>query len=516
MFCFFACAQLSETGNDYPALKPVLKDADMLPAAYRNRPHGSGVPAPEEEFFPEFPDGLFFREDDAETDDSASETAAGPDADEEKPPAFPEGPKGIHGTPLAAEDTPETEPAAEAPAAPEDAPELAETVFPVPPPQDEISSFPEITPDASQLEFPAELAQPSDAPPPAPPPLAAPPPPAAPPQPPPAAQPQPPLAAPPRPAPPPPVPPFIRPSEPLPPPEPAREIPQITIPGLPARTEPLAAEPLRYSRMITAYTGQYVEIPFRGPGWVYLGEQGSRRGMYYDSRRVDSEGMVFVFRAGEEGVYALKFNRQDFIRDTLLNDYVQITVKAAPEITGSAWNSTAAAPDRIYAGPRWPPAAGAPPPGMASAAGTGTADAENGTPPLPAAAQNGAESAAGTGIAAGTANAAASAPETAANAGVPAGSLPSAYLTRAKEEYDAGRPAGALDILDQFRIAYPGGSDEAYWLYGQALEANGPSRDVRRALDYYRRLTNEYPQSSHYDAARQRIAYLERFYFNIR
>ncbi|MDR2144323.1 MAG: hypothetical protein LBP29_08140 [Treponema sp.] len=72
-----------------------------------------------------------------------------------------------------------------------------------------------------------------------------------------------------------------------------------------------------------------------------------------------------------------------------------------------------------------------------------------------------------------------------------------------------------METLDQFRAAYPGGSDEAYWLYGQALEASGPNRDIRLALDYYRRLTREYPQSSRYDAARRRIAYLERFYFNI-
>jgi outer membrane protein assembly factor BamD (BamD/ComL family) len=73
----------------------------------------------------------------------------------------------------------------------------------------------------------------------------------------------------------------------------------------------------------------------------------------------------------------------------------------------------------------------------------------------------------------------------------------------------------ALSILDQFRETYPAGSDEAWWLYGQLLEANGPQRDIRSALDYYRRLIREYPQSTRYDEARRRIAYLERYYFNI-
>jgi hypothetical protein len=302
---------------------------------------------------------------------------------------------------------------------------------------------------------------------------------------------------------------------------------------------------------VTAYVGQYIEIPFRGPGWVYLGELGSRRGVYYDSRRIDDEGMVFVFRANEEGNYSLKFNRQDFIRDYVINDYVQVKVLPPPKITGSVWHSTAVVPDRVYAAPRWPPAdfsggtnpAGAPAPdssraapvrpeaaGQASATQPTAAQPPSTTQPVPTtqpafttqpssttqpapAAQP-----APTAVDTEQALAGGALLETADRAGpavLPAGAVPDAYLARAKEEYDAGRIAGALEILDQFRAAYPGGSDEAYWLYGQALEASGPNRDIRLALDYYRRLTREYPQSSRYDTARRRIAYLERFYFNI-
>jgi len=73
-----------------------------------------------------------------------------------------------------------------------------------------------------------------------------------------------------------------------------------------------------------------------------------------------------------------------------------------------------------------------------------------------------------------------------------------------------------LTILDAMKQRYPSGSDEAWWLYGQLLEANSSSRDVRLALEYYRRLVREYPQSSRAGDAQRRIAYLERYYFNIR
>ena len=92
---------------------------------------------------------------------------------------------------------------------------------------------------------------------------------------------------------------------------------------------------------------------------------------------------------------------------------------------------------------------------------------------------------------------------------------PDEYLKKAKEEFDAGRAASAISLLDQFREHYPSGNDEMWWLYGQFFEANSPSRNVLAALDCYRYLVREYPQSSRVSDARRRIAFLERYYINI-
>ncbi|MCL2139415.1 MAG: tetratricopeptide repeat protein, partial [Treponema sp.] len=88
-------------------------------------------------------------------------------------------------------------------------------------------------------------------------------------------------------------------------------------------------------------------------------------------------------------------------------------------------------------------------------------------------------------------------------------------MKKAKEELDAGRAASAISVLDSFRERYPSGSDEAWWLYGQCYEANSPSRNILSALDYYRRLVRDYPQSGRVTDARRRISYLERYYINI-
>jgi TolA-binding protein len=242
--------------------------------------------------------------------------------------------------------------------------------------------------------------------------------------------------------------------------------------------------------------------------------------------------MVFVFQAEQEGTYTLKFNRQDFIHDHIINDYVKVIVEASPESAGSAWSTTHVAPDRVYVSPRWPPAPdSAPEEAAAVTEGTG---APGGTAAGAAAAADAAAAAVDGAAADGAlapdmerpaAVSAIPPPEGLQTPGtgpvdfLPPDTSPPAsgdWIRRAREEYDGGRIAGALGALDQFMIDYPGGSDEAYWLYGQSLEANNEAtRDVRRALEYYRRLVREYPQSSRYDEAHRRIAYLERYYFNI-
>jgi outer membrane protein assembly factor BamD (BamD/ComL family) len=100
--------------------------------------------------------------------------------------------------------------------------------------------------------------------------------------------------------------------------------------------------------------------------------------------------------------------------------------------------------------------------------------------------------------------------------GLPADASPYALLEKAREEYDADRIVSALSFLDLFREYFPSGSDEAWWLYGQCYEATSPARDILAALDYYRRLLQDYPQSGRAEETRRRIRYLERLYINIR
>ena len=374
-------------------------------------------------------------------------------------------------------------------------------------------------------------------------------------------------------------------------PPPLRQEPQRIFPNTPApRVEPLAqrgavpqGENIVFSRIIRVTAGQILEIPFRGNGWVYLGEMASRRGIVYNSRRTEPEGMSFVFNVEEAGTFALKFFREDFTRGFILNDYVQVIAGEAQQ-TGTGWFAAPSERGRVIAQPRWPTAveeaeirstAAGRTPGI-SPSGTAPETAVF-TPgsvpssqpavqePLPeqALAQTTmpaqetpslqeTSSAQRTAPTQGIAPASGSAPiqrtpaapavtqtpsplaaertqefaDTSSPLIVPPQPsliperqetvLPGTLIQNSKETFDSGNVSGAISLLDQYMIRYPGGSDEAYWLYGQYYEANSPSRNILRSLDYYRRLVNEYPQSSRTSEARRRIVYLERFYINIR
>ncbi len=90
-------------------------------------------------------------------------------------------------------------------------------------------------------------------------------------------------------------------------------------------------------------------------------------------------------------------------------------------------------------------------------------------------------------------------------------------LARIAAAVDKGQPAQALEALDRWAQSDSlTGDDEALWLYGRIYEANGPHKDVARALRAYKRILSDYPQSPRWAEAQRRARYLERYYLEIR
>ncbi|MDR2151071.1 MAG: outer membrane protein assembly factor BamD [Spirochaetaceae bacterium] len=225
---------------------------------------------------------------------------------------------------------------------------------------------------------------------------------------------------------------------------------------------------LPFSRTARVQTGQMVEIPYRGTGWVYLGELSGQRGITYEARRIDPEGQSFIFSITSAGTFTLKFYRQDFILDSVINDYIMITALDPPRSAASSWFRDPEIAARVVVSPRWPPA-------DAFESAVFLAEEESD-----------------------------SRADTFGD-----------YLRLARQAYKTKQIPEALSFMDKLVEQYPAGSDEVWWLYGQLLEAQGSTRDVRSAFDYYSRLVQDYPHSPRAALALKRIAYLERYYFFI-
>ena len=89
-------------------------------------------------------------------------------------------------------------------------------------------------------------------------------------------------------------------------------------------------------------------------------------------------------------------------------------------------------------------------------------------------------------------------------------------LEKAKSAYENKDYENALSLVNQFLDLSNFSVDEALFLKGQILEKPFASRNIREALNCYKKIISSYPQSAFWDKADERIKYIQRFYFNIR
>ena len=89
-------------------------------------------------------------------------------------------------------------------------------------------------------------------------------------------------------------------------------------------------------------------------------------------------------------------------------------------------------------------------------------------------------------------------------------------LEKAKSAYENKDYENALSLVNQFLELSNFSVDEALFLKGQILEKPFANRNIREALNCYKKIISSYPQSSFWDKADERIKYIQRFYFNIR
>jgi hypothetical protein len=284
------------------------------------------------------------------------------------------------------------------------------------------------------------------------------------------------------------------------------------LPGI-WKNEPVASAPVikqdtpvTPSRSVTLSTGQTLEVWYPGSGWVFLGDSSAQNGLKYETRKMDKADTLFNFRALKAGSYLLEFSRYDVLKDAFSSDSLSVTVtdssvRMTDSVRAPDYRAETAAAPAVSLPPAVPgvtpatipvPATTTPvlanEPGLAAPSSLPSSGAVTATLPV--------TSASVTALAA---------------AGDPA-----AVLDQVRKALSSGNPSGALSILDQYFSTAVTSLDEAWFLRGQAYEANSPARDIRKALSAYETLVAAYPDSPLWKDADARIRYIKQFYFTIR
>lgn len=247
------------------------------------------------------------------------------------------------------------------------------------------------------------------------------------------------------------------------------------------------------SRSVTVAPGQTLEVWYPGAGWVYLGDASAQNGVGYQTRKLDKGDTLFTFRALKEGNYVLEFSRYDVLANSFLADSLAVSVTG-----GTAKRlDPARAPDYRAA---------------TAAPGTDEVAAAGGSPAVSREADSAAPSGTLSGLPGRPGMAA-----TVTGSAEPASLVDAAaILEKVKAALAANDPVSAQTLLDAFFAAAQEPLDEGLFLRGQAYEANGPARDMRKALAAYEALVSAYPESSRWKEADARIRYIRQFYLTIR
>lgn len=283
------------------------------------------------------------------------------------------------------------------------------------------------------------------------------------------------------------------------------------------KSKPLVpAEDEKPSRSVTLKNSQYLDVIYPGSGWIYLGEKDANDLMRYYGRKVspDGEETKFTLKATKSGSTVLHFYKNDALAGKFIEDYLAVSVSTETER-----DTHVSAPnyaDYVPKGQRGRNAEQASPEQKAQAASQRPALEESHAKPKIVA-----SSSTGTAIER-TSNASAqpqeertsTRPASNTAAGTPvSGDL----LKKAQSEYDAKQYAQCLETIQEFyKNADESKMDQALYLEARALEAPSPSRNIKSALHTYQTLVNRYPQSSLWEAANNRITYIQRMYIDIR
>jgi len=217
------------------------------------------------------------------------------------------------------------------------------------------------------------------------------------------------------------------------------------------------------SRVEEAELNQSFNILYEGKNWIFLGEKNPVQPpvVGFLKRSFNGNNTVFSLNALSEGETVLHFYKHDLLENTARDEYVLVKVKAVKPQTDAETSSASSSEVQTV---------------------TDTALAESDTQ-------------------------------------TEAASSPEEVYAQAETAFNETRYADALNILDDFFKNFTPSDncfDKAVFLKARIYETPSDYRNIRGALDEYKKITVFFPESDLWEDARRRIIYINRFYMDIR
>ncbi len=217
------------------------------------------------------------------------------------------------------------------------------------------------------------------------------------------------------------------------------------------------------SRVEEAELNQSFNILYEGKNWIFLGEKNPVQPpvVGFLKRSFNGNNTVFSLNALSEGETVLHFYKHDLLENTARDEYVLVKVKAVKPQSDSETSSASSSEVQTV---------------------TDTQLAESDTQ-------------------------------------TEAASSPEEVYAQAETAFNETRYADALNILDDFFKNFTPSDncfDKAVFLKARIYETPSDYRNIRGALDEYKKITAFFPESDLWEDARRRIIYINRFYMDIR
>ena len=289
-----------------------------------------------------------------------------------------------------------------------------------------------------------------------------------------------------------------------------------------------AEEKIIPSRKVTLKRMEYLDISYPGRGWIYMGITDGSKDLSYFGRKLGTSDTNFTFQAKTEGTKILHFTKNDALQNEYIDDYIEVEILSekgsnkthikAPEfkqvskkqiesvnkkVTEISENTA----DNLQQTNTLSASSSENKPSETPIIETESEDQKNKVLPETnkAKEKDFLVSDSNDDLVSDT-----SSIEEKENFD------PKTLLKEAKLLYNEKEYTFALEKIETVLERSDIGKDEALYLQGQCYEAKSEIQNIKKALNSYTLLVDNFPASKYWDNANKRIIYLKRFYLEAR